>query len=145
MGALENNAVTVEIALLTAQTALAAFSIKNYDSDADANKDRIVVTGQPRTVAVAGIAGDAKVNAVQLDVELIVATRDVALVNSYILAIEAANKGTPAATAVTLATTLFPNGFEIRPTDEGSREGEGTNARKRIKSFTVFCSPADES
>lgn len=135
MGALENNCVLVEIALLEGQAALSGFSIKNYDADTETDKDRIVVTGQPRTGAVVGRDGDVAVNSVQVDVEIILATRSVSALDTYIAAVEAANKGTPAAAAVTLATSLFPDGVKVIPTDDGSREGEGTNARKRTKSF----------
>ncbi len=136
MGALENNCVAVEIALLSAQSALTAFSIVNYDDDDQAEKDRIVVTAQPRQVELYDrTGGDAVIYKTQVDVELILATRSVSALDTYIQAIEQANTGTPAAAAVTLAGSLFPDGLDVRQTDDGSREGEGTNARKRTKSF----------
>ncbi len=139
MGALENNCVTVEIALLSAQSALSGFSIVSYDDDDAAEKDRIVVTAQPRQVEIYDRrGGDAILHKVQVDVEIILATRSVTALDTYILAAEQANTGTPAAAAVTLAQTLFPasnGGLDVRQTDDGNREGEGTNARKRTKSF----------
>jgi len=138
MPALENNCVTVEIALLSAQAALSGFSIVSYDDDDEAEKDRIVVTAQPRGNIVVGKKGDAMVNSVRVDVEIILATRSVASLDTYIAAVEAANKGTPAAAAVTSATSLFPDGLEVLPTDDGSRDGEGTNARRRTKSFMFY-------
>ena len=140
MGALENNCVTVEIALLSAQAALSGFSIVSYDDDDQAEKDRIVVTAQPRQVEIYDRLGaDAILHRVQVDVEIILATRSVSALDTYILAVEQANTGSnPAAAAVTLALALFPadiGGLTIRQTDDGNREGEGTNARKRTKSF----------
>lgn len=136
MAALENNCVAVEIALLSAQADLSGFSIVSYDDDDAAEKDRIVVTAQPRQVEIAAkSSSDAALYRTQVDVEIILATRNVTALDTYIFAIEAANKGTPAAAAVTLAESLFPDGLDVRQTDDGSREGEGTNARKRTKSF----------
>lgn len=137
MGALENNCVAVEIALLNGQSILAAavtseaLQIVNYDSNDQAEKDRIVVTAQPRQVELYDrTGGSALIHKTQVDVEIILATRDVTALDTYIQAVEAAHRQ-----PMYYDEALFPDGLDIRQTDDGSREGEGTNARKRTKSF----------
>lgn len=139
----EYNAETLEIALLAAQTDLAALNtatgIVHFDKQAQTSAstiDRIVVESSPREISVFGLReGVPKIYAVDVKVTVILATNNVTTMDTYIAAVEAANTGTPPAGVVTSAASLFPNGGPlIDSTSDGDRAAE-PNERTRSKVF----------
>lgn len=139
----EYNCETLEIALLAAQSGLSALNtaggIVHFDKATQtsaATIDRIVVESSPREIAIMGLQeGVPKVYNVNVKVTVEMATNDVAAMDAYILAVEAANTGTPPAGVVTSAAALFPSGGpEVYSTSDGERSAQ-ENERIRSKTF----------
>lgn len=137
---LELSCESIEIRLLEGQADLSGFHIKNEDTDSHSNKDRIIVKALPREPDLTNFNG-VTVKAWRVPVEVTVhfATVDASAFDAKIAAVEAANAGTPAAAAVTLATSTFPNGMKIFDTDDGAREQEEhSRARRKVFNFLII-------
>lgn len=144
MASLEKNCIAVEIAMLENQADLAGVSIVDYDTDAAGNKDRIVVKAYPREPEIyRHSTGRAQMFRIVVDVELIMATKSATEMDTYVAAVEAANRGSAPASVVALANQWFSTyGLHVSQTADGEKTGDGSPARHRIKTFHFVC--ADE-
>lgn len=144
MASLEKNCIAVEIALLQNQADLSGVSVVDYDTDAAANKDRIVVKAYPREPEIyRHSTGRAQLYRVTVDVEIIMGTKSASTMDTYVAAVEAANRGSAPASVVTLAETYFSTyGLHVAQSPDGEKDGDGTPARHRVKTFHFVC--ADE-
>jgi len=135
---LEQSCEQIEVLLLQAQAGLSGVSVVRYDEDTQVEKDRIIVKAMPREVELMGKGpNDIFFWRFPVSISVHLVSRSQATMDAYILAIEAANSGTPAAAAVTLATSKFPAGIDIDNTDSGSRENQD-NARTRERVFNFI-------
>lgn len=136
---LELDAENVEILLLQGQAALSGFEIDHFGKDSTSNKDRIIVHAMPREVELPGKGqNEAKVWRIPVEITVNYTTRTASGLDTVIAAIQAANTGTPAAAAVTAATTAFPNGCQIDDTDDGeSDHTDNQRIHRKVFNFII--------
>jgi hypothetical protein len=135
----ELNCENLEVLLLQAQASLAGVSVVNFEKDTATDKDRIVVRAMPREVELPSHKQDSTPFAWRVPVEVTVhlMTRNTTTLDTLITAVQAANSGTPPASVVTAATSLFPSGLKIDDTDDGEND-HSDNARTRTKIFNFI-------
>lgn len=136
MPSLESNCEAVIVAILSASADLIGFQIVQKDEDTAAQKDRIVVSANPREVELPGIEpGTVKAWRVLCSVEIFYVTRAEATYDAAIAAIEAAmNAAEPPVAARALWVSSFPNGGTLEQTSDGADE-TGGNTRQRSRTF----------
>jgi hypothetical protein len=105
------------IAQIAGQATLpVGFTVTNFDSDTHQNKDRIFVKATPNPEESLKNGGGRTIAVWCFDVELsvLMATKSTSTLDTLVGVIDSAVKGPAIAAAVTLATSAFPNGFQIR-------------------------------
>jgi hypothetical protein len=138
MSSREYNAEHVEILLLSAQSALSSFQIRHVYDNADASKDRITVKADKEETEMTEPDGITPL-VIRIPVEITahLVTKNAAKMDTIIAAITSAQTS-GATAAVTLATSAFPNGCQIRLIDGGEREqAPNTRIDKRTVHFVV--------
>ncbi len=141
MPSLENLCEQVIKEVLSASGTLAAFAVVQRDEDSAANKDRIVVSAQPREVDTYG-KNQEEVFAYRIlcDVELFYVTRSEAVYDTDIAAIEAAlGASTFPAPALATVTGNFER-LTIEQTSDGNAD-TADNTRNRARTFRCIARP----
>jgi len=132
------------ITILAAQTDLPAALHRDVDDGAD--KDRIIVSCDPREVELGNRdEGQAPSRwGADLTVEMRLASiTDMAKLQLWSTAIDAAFAGSVPAATTSLFNTLYgsTNGyFQIKAADGGSRQGPGSQVREWSRTFRVITS-----
>lgn len=142
----EYNCEVLLMALLAAQSALAAAQIVHFDNAAQASAtsiNRITVKAEEKTVLVPGLQeGFPKVWQCQVTATVSLAANSPTTLDDYMLAIGAATSGTPPSAVVTQAATLFPSGGPIIRDMEGGEHEGGDNERTRSRAFNFIFNAA---
>lgn len=132
------------ITILAGQSDLPAAIHRDVDDGAD--KDRIIVKCDPREVELGNRDQGQPPSrwGASLTVEMRLASlTDMAKLQLWSTAIDAAFAGSPPAATTTLFNTLYGSSagyFQIRATDGGSRQGPGSQVREWSRTFRVVTS-----
>lgn len=140
---LENYCEQIEALLLQGQTALAGVSIVRQDENSAARIDRIVVAHSPRETELFGPDGITPfIIRIPVAVTIHLVTRNVSEMDTILNALNSAQSSSAPA-ALTLASTAFPGGLFIRPTDTSSRKSSG-NSRTESRTFDFIATLQSE-
>ncbi len=140
------NIESIMIALIKTQAPFTGSSVVLHGDEADTDlitkKNRVGVTASDPTAEIAARAPFLPDKVLVSDVEIKIRMTDdnVTLLDSWQLAIETAIDTAPAA-IVTLATGLFPHGFEVCAVTATNRNQGGDRQRERSKTLQVYYLP----
>jgi hypothetical protein len=119
----EQNCETIVMALLSNHASLSSFQVRHFVDDDDGDVNRIVVKGMPEETLVPPIRPDLPpaVSRVPVHVTVRSMSQTDSQMDTVVAAVKEAMDSAPAG-VITTATGLFPNGFKIEDTDDGTYE-----------------------